>query len=201
MTPQYGLSIEDIILVHRDLGCAVGLPWPVLGGGQSHCPKWHAFDILEHVRRTYLIARSLVRLGAAPESLLEAAAWHDIGKVRAPQLRHDGPKFHGHAEVGAEHLEICGGFPDEVIRAVRTHGVLRSLTDGEEADGGPLWIWLELCDELAKWTERLFPPCGSDRTRRSREALLSKIESRLVASRWILVAQEASALADVGRAL
>ncbi len=191
MTTRPGLHIEAVLRLQLDLGRNAGLPPDILSGGRSHVPKWHAFDIIEHIRRAIVIARDLVRVAGAPNLLVEAAAWHDVGKVLAPQFRDDGPVFHGHEKVGAAYLEACGGFPIEVICAVRSHGSLRVVGGDQEIGGEPLWIWLELCDELAKWTDGRFPPLGTERTRMARKTLLAKIERCVRGHDWIEIARKA----------
>src|SRR5580658_2887489 len=86
MTPTLGWSIDAVLRHYWDLGRAAAVPWDVLGGGRSHAPKWHAFDITEHVRRTVAIASTIVEAGWACESLIDVAAWHDVGKVIAIQF-------------------------------------------------------------------------------------------------------------------
>lgn len=193
MTPSPAMTFSEVLKHHLELAERIGLEGQLLNGNQSHAPKWHAFSVINHIRRVVRIAERLCEAGAVEQTLITAAAWHDIGKVIAVQFRPDGPKFHGHAEDGAAYLDKAGCFPSDVVSAIRHHGSLRSLHDPAlDPAAGTLWPWLELCDELGKWTISEFPPTGSERTRVQRADLLRKIAVRGVPIRWVNFAERVS---------
>ena len=175
------MPMEDIIAHYVKRGKYIGLPWNILAGGVSHAEKWHAFDIVTHVRLAVRIAELLVKRGA-PDALIASAAWHDVGKTVAVQFYENATKFHGHAEAGATYLSKNGdGFSADSIRAIWHHGHVQKLkgNDPIRVDGGPLWVWLEVCDEIGKWTEEFFPPQGTSRTRARRDYVLSRLQEYL----------------------
>jgi len=191
--PHPCMSLAEVLEQHLEFASSAGLESAMLDGNQSHVPKWHGFSILGHIEKVIFIARKLVEAGAIGPLLITATAWHDVGKVITIQYGPEGPTFHGHEEAGAAFLERAGTFPDAVIRAVRYHGSLKTLDSlGQDPIAGTLWPWLELCDELGKWTEAKFPPRGGLRTRKKREQILQKVLLRGVPHYWICYAQDVS---------
>lgn len=170
---EISFGAESVFDAMRHLGRNAGLPEGLLCGSDSHARKWHACSIVEHVRWCTELAIICESSKACPEGLVEAAAFHDIGKVIAPQFTDEGPKYYGHAAYGADYLESNGLVSMRIVEAVRLHGFYR--TESYPSDVDILVPYLDLCDELAKWSVRRFPLEGGEKQRRNRQMILSKI--------------------------
>lgn len=171
---------EAAFAAMRSLGSAAGLPDGLLYGDTSHASMWHACSIIEHMRWCTALAQACVQLpefrnspaAAWDDELAVAAIYHDIGKVVAPQLTSSGWKFHEHGPAGAEFLGQYGLVPPRVMEAIRRHGAYRKLPYPVDID--ILVVYLDVCDELAKWSELRFPPAGGEKRHRNRRANLDK---------------------------
>lgn len=177
------------------MGRMSGIPEDILCGATTHAGKWHICSIMEHIRWCVALAKEctvLVQFYDAThhaccssnehdvrmhEDMLQgleiAAIYHDIGKVIAPQITDVGPKYHGHGPVGADFLEQYDIVPPTVAAAIRHHGAYRK--EPYPDDISELTIYLDLCDELSKWSERRFVIEGGDKQRRNRRINIEKV--------------------------
>ncbi len=171
---------EAAFAAMRALGSAAGLPDDLLYGNASHASMWHACSIIEHMRWCTALAQACVQLPEFRDSpaavwgdeLVIAAIYHDIGKVVAPQLTSGGWKFHEHGPAGAEFLSQHSLVSPRIAEAISHHGAYRKQPYPANID--VLVIYLDVCDELAKWSELRFPPAGGEKQQRNRCANLDK---------------------------